>query len=452
MLGFGWLALRQSREALKNGRLEDAQRLLCQSAAQGQRGRAALLARLAHDYVQRGERLLRAEDPEPAWRDVLAAEGLQPGERGAARLREALTRLGIAEVRALLQAGEPARAEEAGARLRGRGVRSPELQVLEEAARTWLAARELADRGELAHAADHLDRVRRLLIEPVAVLEEQRDALGRRRETFADLLVRLHGAADAGRWREALELSEQVLAAAPEHAEARNLRARAWKAVEPATVAEPAPLADAEAAAPDEDDGRPGRYLLWVDGVGGYLVCLGSRVTLGQSTPDARVDVPLVADVSRLHGLLTRDAEGYLLEGVRGLQVNGLAVTKALLRPNDRVTLGPSCQLQFRQPVPVSTSARLDLVSGHRLPLGLDAVLLMADTLVLGGGAQAHVTVPGLAKPVVLFRHKDGLGVRHAGGLTVDGRAAPERSPLGPRATVAGDDFAFALEPVGTRL
>jgi len=36
--------------------------------------------------------------------------------------------------------------------------------------------------------------------------------------------------------------------------------------------------------------------------------------------------------------------------------------------------------------------------------------------------------------------------------LTVNGLAAQERAFLGPNATVAGDDFAFALEPVGTKL
>ena len=51
--------------------------------------------------------------------------------------------------------------------------------------------------------------------------------------------------------------------------------------------------------------------------MGGYLVCLGNRVTLGQATPDARVDVPLYADVSRHHATVTRDSEGYLLEGLR---------------------------------------------------------------------------------------------------------------------------------------
>ena len=139
----------------------------------------------------------------------------------------------------------------------------------------------------------------------------------------------------------------------------------------------------------------PGHFLLWIDGIGGYLVCLGSRVTLGQATPDAYVDVPLFADVSRAHASITRDQEGYLLEALRPLQVNGKAVEKALLAPNDRVTLGLACQFQFRQPVPVSTTARLDFVSGHRLPVAVDGVILMADTLLLGPGTHVHVSMPG---------------------------------------------------------
>jgi hypothetical protein len=181
-------------------------------------------------------------------------------------------------------------------------------------------------------------------------------------------------------------------------------------------------------------------------------VCLSPRVTLGQATPDARVDVPLVADVSRLHAMLTRDAEGYLLEGVRGVQVNGQSATRTLLRNGDRVTLGSSCQFQFRLPAAVSTSARLDLVSGHRLPLGIDAVLLMADTLVVGPGPQSHVDAPDLKQPLILFRNADGLGVRHSGNFSVNGRRYTDRALLRPPATVGGDDIAFAIEPVGARL
>jgi len=37
MFGFAWLTLRQAQEALKNGRLEEAQRLLAQSSVHNHR-------------------------------------------------------------------------------------------------------------------------------------------------------------------------------------------------------------------------------------------------------------------------------------------------------------------------------------------------------------------------------------------------------------------------------
>jgi hypothetical protein len=160
----------------------------------------------------------------------------------------------------------------------------------------------------------------------------------------------------------------------------------------------------------------------------------------------------LYADVSRIHAALTRDTEGYVLEATRSLQVNSQTVERTLLQSGDRVTLGAGCQLQFRQPVPVSASARLDLVSGHRLPLAVDGVLLMADTLVLGPGSQVHVPMPDLREPIILYRHTGGLGVRHAGNLTIDGQRCGERGMLRQNSTVSGDDFAFTIEPVGTEL
>jgi len=162
--------------------------------------------------------------------------------------------------------------------------------------------------------------------------------------------------------------------------------------------------------------------------------------------------VPLVADVSRLHATLGRDAGGYVLEAVRPIQVNAKTATRALLQPGDRVTLGTSCQFLFRQPVPLSSTARIDLVSGHRLPVGVDAVLLMAETLVLGSDAKVHINVPDLKESVVLFRHKDGLGLRHQGTMTVNGQKCSQRGLLGCRAHVVAGEVAFALEPVGARI
>jgi hypothetical protein len=452
MLGFAWLALRQAQEALKNGHLEEAHRILCQSAAQGHKKSFELLQQVIRGFVERGERQLGRDDVEAAWHDLLQAEQLDRDNRDADRLRQALVRLGLTEVRTLLQAGEPVRAGELIARLRERSVRQPELLLLDEAARCWLQAREQAGRGEFARAVELAGRVRRLLPGTVEPLERFRAELESHRDRGAELVRQLHEATEAGRWREVLDLADQVLAIAPQHPDARRARGMAWKSVEPATV-----VTGPAVVVPQTTDGGqraelPQRFLLWIDGVGGFLVCLGNRVTLGQATPDGYVDVPLYADVSRLHASLTRENGSYVLEGMRPVEVNGKPAEKALLRPNDRITLGATCQLQFRQPAPVSASARLDLTSGQRLPLAADGVLLMADTLLLGPGQQVHVTVPDLKQPVVLYRHKDGLGVRSPGPLMIDGQRCQERGLLRPTSSVSGEDFAFAVEPLGSRM
>lgn len=451
MLGIAWLALRQAQEALNKGRLEDAQRLLGQSCVQGHKGVYELLNRLARGYVERGERRLKHDNAEVAWQDLLQAEQVKVADSGADQLRQSLVRLGLADVRQQLVAGEPDRAVEIVAQLRQRLVRQKELDLLDEAARHWLDARELANRGQFGHAQQLAERAGRLLASPVQRLEQFRRELEDRQNSLAPLLVQLHGAAEGARWRDVVATAEKVLALAPQHAEAKKLRGRAWKAIEPVTVAGKSPALESTHDQPPPDP-VPQRFLLWIDGVGGYLVCMGSRITIGQATPEANVDVPLFADVSRLHATLTRDNEGYLLEALRPVQVNGESVRKALLRPNDRVTIGHGCQLQFRQPAPVSTSARLDLVSGHRLPLTVDAVLLMADTLLLGPGAHAHVELPDCKQTIVLYRHKDTLGIRCPGEFTLNGQRCEDRGLLGAHATVTGDDFALAIETIGTRM
>ena len=66
---------------------------------------------------------------------------------------------------------------------------------------------------------------------------------------------------------------------------------------------------------------------------------------------------------------------------------------------------------------------------------------------MLGPGPQAHVPLPDMAKDVLLYRHKDGLGVRYSGTYRVNGRTAEEREGLPASATVTGPDFSFAVEP-----
>jgi tetratricopeptide (TPR) repeat protein len=448
MLGFAWVTLRQAQEALQNGRLDEAHRLLRDPSAQGHKGTWDMMGQIAQGYVERGNRHLQHDDLAGAWSDLKQAEQIGTADEVATQLRQALTQRGLADAKALFEAGEPARAAEALSQLRDRGVQLAEVKLLEEAARGWLSARDQADRGEFPQAVQSAERVARLLPNRPVTLERFQKELEDRRKDFADLLIKLHEAAQEEHWREVIQTAEHVLALAPQHAEARKVRSRAWKTIEPPTVAH-VPAKDSSRA---ETPPPAPRFLIWIDGIGGYLLCLGNRVTIGQATADAFVDIPLFADVSRMHAALTRDAEGYLFEALRPSLVNGRPADKALLQAGDRITLGTSCQLQFRQPVPISATARLDLTSSHRLPLSLDGVLMMAETLVLGPGPQAHVPIMDLKQSVVLYRHKDGLAVRGPGQISIDGHTFRERGPISATSRVVGEDFAFALEPVATRL
>lgn len=449
MLGTGWLTIRQAQEAIKNGRLEEAHRLLGESAAAGHARSWDLLQQVAVGFVERGERHLRQNDLEAAWNDLLRAEQVgQSDDSSAVRLRQVLTKQGLADVRSLLENGDPTRARAAVEQLATRSVRGSELQLLDGAAQEWLKARDQADRGEFNMAMLTVERIRQQLPDMAALARFEKE-LTQRRETCKQALIALHEAMDKAQWRKVVEVADQVLAAAPQHSQARKSRSQAWKAIEPPTIG-PVPLADAKPqAAPAAP---PDRFLLWIDGVGGYLVCLANKVTLGQATGDASADIGFFADISRGHATLQRDGGTYLVEATRPLQVNGQLTEKGLLQPGDRITLGTSCQLLFTQPVPISASARLDLASGHRLALAVDAVLLMADTLVLGAGSQVHISLPELPKPAVLFRNKGGIGLKYAGSFLVDGQKCQERATLGTHSRVVLDEYSFAIEMVGARL
>jgi hypothetical protein len=206
------------------------------------------------------------------------------------------------------------------------------------------------------------------------------------------------------------------------------------------------PLARVEMAGPN------GRFLLWVDAVGGYLVCLDDRIVLGRAGSDSHADIPLMGDLSRNHATVMRHGDGYLLQAHHASFVNGKPVVKeSVLRDGDVIRLGATVELEFRQPSPVSATARLSIVSRHRLPLAVDGVLLMAETCIVGETSQAHICAPMLKKPVVLYRQAGSLWCRAEGVFDVDGRTCASRAPLTLQSSVFGEGFSFSLEPVGSQ-
>lgn len=460
----------QARAAIAGGRPEVAEELIAELRYDKPAAAADVLREIARGYAIRGQKQLVAQHADAAWQDLSAAESLNTGEPTVAELRDALYRHGLAACRAALDAGDAFRVLGLAQELRDRRCSHPQLLKLAETAQDWVTAREMADRGDFALARQTLEGVRKRLGFLPLGMEFFQTEVAARQERFAQSFAELAKAVGEHRLDEAMKRADEALAAAPTHRAARQYRDDVWEKLRPETktfvppeaVAAVASSAAAwrpttaphttvippQSAAVSSSTGVPKRFFLWVDGGGGYLVCTGSHVTIGQAAADAPIDVPIFADLAKVHATLSRDAEGYILESSRGAMINGKSVTRAALKSGDRITLGSTCQLAFDQPSPLSPTARLDLVSGHRFQMAVDAILLMADLLVLGPGDEPHVPLSSRDE-VTLYRGPDGLSVRCPGKFRVDTFQFQERANLRLPANIVGDGhaFTFHLEP-----
>lgn len=189
------------------------------------------------------------------------------------------------------------------------------------------------------------------------------------------------------------------------------------------------------------------RVVLWIDAVGGFLVCAADVVRLGQAVPGADVEVPLLADLSRQHATIRRDSEGYVLEAARDAKVNGRPVERAAaLATGALIELGAGVLLRFVQPHALSATARLDLVSRHQTRPTTSGIVLWSEACILGPSSRAHVVCRGWQREVVLMRQGEAISCLAPGTIVVDGKTVSGNCPLNWRSRVSGADFSFSLE------
>jgi hypothetical protein len=198
---------------------------------------------------------------------------------------------------------------------------------------------------------------------------------------------------------------------------------------------------------PSKNDWRPGdRFLLWVDGVGGYLVCTRDEVTLGQPASEGQVDIPILGDVSRRHAKIRRDGEVYLIDPRRPVRIDGRSIDRPTALAEGVVIELGNVRVRFRRPHPLSSTARLEFVSSHRTQPSADAVLLLAESCVLGPAAQSHVLCGAWSRELILFRRGDELACRRSGRFQIDGQSATDGGHVTLKSHVSGEDFSLSIE------
>ena len=209
-------------------------------------------------------------------------------------------------------------------------------------------------------------------------------------------------------------------------------------------------------AAPMPDSAA--RWLLWIDGAGTFLVLAANEISIGRlassSTPLASSQAPpdeaqiaLMGNLSREHAIVRRDGDDYILEARAATTVNGRAVDRAwLLSSHCELAFNNFVRINFIRPSPLSASARLDVLSGHRSRLSLNGIVLLAETCLMGPGAENHIRCPQWSSSLVLVRVNDGLAVKSREPLFVDGQPAQGLATIPPGATVVGPSQRFRVE------
>jgi hypothetical protein len=193
------------------------------------------------------------------------------------------------------------------------------------------------------------------------------------------------------------------------------------------------------------------RHMLWIDGVGGYLVVAGPRLILGQKRPRAECDVALAANIRSQHASLKHDGEAWLIEPRGDTWLDGQAIREPTILPSEAtIRLASDVSLRFRQPHPLSQSAVLETTSGHRTDPSADAVLLWIDTLVLGPSSQAHVRCHDLKEPLVLYRTEGQTSMTALSpqGLEIEGHRVGERAIVSPGMSIRSEGLRWTIVPV----
>ncbi len=445
------LKVREAEEALKAGRLNEAhQRLVRDDLLQFLPGKR-LAARIASQLAERAQRNAYDADLNAGWRDLAAASEVAGETPELLAARRALAESSMSQAESLLATGDIAGAIAKLEELKHGNHGLPKVETLLQIGKRLQSADHLSRRGKFADAEAQLSAA--VALQPTLHCLEVKRALCREKLTKSrELTAELHRAISSSLWTDALSLADELLELAPESQLARDARRRAWAKVgtrladsyQPKQTQEWVP---SRYARQDHPVAAGPRFVLWVDGVGGYLVCLADEVVIGQSVDGNGVDIPILGDLSRRHARIRREGEGYVLEPLHAVRVAGKSIqTKTILNDGDEIELGEGIRLRFRRPHTLSGSARLDFISRHRTQPWADGVLLMAESCVLGPRWQNHVVCRDWSGDVVLYRQDDELYCRAMDSIEIDGALCDGRGRLDVNSHVVGSDFSMSLE------
>ena len=189
------------------------------------------------------------------------------------------------------------------------------------------------------------------------------------------------------------------------------------------------------------------RFMIWVDGVGGYWVCADATNSIGQATQQNDVSIPVSGDIQQVHAKIQSDDAGHLLHPVGPVFVEQQPVMEPqLLAHNRTFRMGESVSLRYCKPHPWSTTAVISFESRNRTYPWSDAVLIAGNTIILGPNAQSHIRCTRWEHEVILLQRDGQWYCRSFADFVIDGEPVDMEGVLKGNSRVEGRDFSFSLE------
>jgi len=478
------LQLREARVAWQSGRFDEAGELLTAETLRDFLPAKRLARDVAGKMLERANHRFAHGDSSAGWHDLQQADRLGGQAEAISQLRTQYAERVLGEARGYVLANQPAAAIALLDKLGRRGLGDERTRMLRQVAQLLQEAERAAAHGHFAEASTVIARamglaksqaVGKSTMDDIANrLSEEVQRLTGRGNDCQRLTAEMHAALAAENWGAVLTAADGLLAIAPQHAAAGQARRRAWKAVgmdvtqlhsprRPAghvslnldnAVGRGGRRSTRRGSRSNEEDTvagneHPQRALLWIDAVGGFLVCTDDVIVLGQPSPGNTIAVPILADISRRHALIRRDAGAYVLEPLQATRVDGREITGPhVLADNQVIQLGDNVRIRFNKPHALSATARLMLESHHRTQPSADAILLMADSCVLGPSRHCHVVCRDWKRDIVVYRQNDRVYCRAEEPLTIDGVQAQGESEVASGVRVEGEEFSFTWESI----
>ncbi len=201
------------------------------------------------------------------------------------------------------------------------------------------------------------------------------------------------------------------------------------------------------------------QYVLWVDGAGVYLLCLGEEVSIGGMRNDAnRAEVCLMANLSRKHLTVIRSNGSYRLKTHESISLKNqddptTREAQIAIEDGAKWKMGEGVEIRFRQPTVLSSTAVLDFPGPHhpiigQPPVTIDRVILMDQNCLIGAGEDRHVRLPVCREDAILYRSKNQLWCKSKTPISKNDQPQEHTSILESGDIITGRDFRFRLETV----